>query len=91
MPQIPLTASPYVTTVVRTKPQIALARPAFREVALPLRSSGEYRTDFGRSEALAVGNGKDGLIAFGLDGREKALHFLLGEEGDGAVLFSWCW
>ena len=45
-------------------------------------------THFGRSQAMSVGDGKDGSVALGLDGREKALHFLLGEEGDGAVLFS---
>ncbi len=45
-------------------------------------------TDFGSSEAVAVGDGKDGAVALGFDGVEKAVHFLLGEEGYGAVLFS---
>ena len=38
-------------------------------------------TDFGRSEAVAVGDGEYSAVAFGFDGREKALDFLLGEEG----------
>ena len=47
-------------------------------------------TDFGSSKAVAVSDSKDGAVALVFDNREKALHFLLGEEGYGAVLFAGC-
>ncbi len=63
--------------------RLMVMRPAFKSQVGELE-----HTDFGRPEAVAVGDGKDGAVALGLDGREKALHFLLGKEGYGAVLFS---
>jgi len=35
---------------------------------------------------MPVGDGEDGAVALGFDDGEKALHFLLGEIGYGAVL-----
>ena len=47
-------------------------------------------TDLGNSDAVAAGDGKDGAVALVFDDGEKAPHFLLGVEGDGAVLSACC-
>ena len=49
------------------------------------------QADLGSPEAVPLGDGKDGAVAFVPDHREFAPHHLLGEESDGLVLFSSCW
>ena len=43
-------------------------------------------TDFLSPETMPVGDGEDSAVALVFDDREKALHLVLGEEGDGSVL-----
>jgi len=36
---------------------------------------------------MAVGHGENSAVALAFNGREKALHFLLGEDSDGAFFY----
>ena len=42
--------------------------------------------DLGSSETVAVGHGKDGVVALIFDGSKKSAHLILGKEGDSSVL-----